>query len=321
VRSAPRVVSLSMSVSLSSRVTDLLGELIKSRGSGSGNGNGSSAELDGASLDFLASHVGEEVAFLQSCPGSMTLQQLAHVMQSSMSDYLINYEVVKSEAEAKEFCIDLAKQLVKDGLVELNACGSEEETTAAAAAASRATKPPLLSQPVRIDVSGSQAASFVRGQPLEYTKADILRARVRWSPEEERIIFKSLAEMEEEDATRQEDDTDMEEGEGGAEGGCEMCQRDMPLTRHHLIPRYMHSKTPYSSMSDAVLQRCINICRPCHSALHRFEDERILAERFSTLAEILADERFQKWIAYISKRRVNRTKEQTKHNTGMRYGR
>jgi hypothetical protein len=60
---------------------------------------------------------------------------------------------------------------------------------------------------------------------------------------------------------------------------------------------------------------------PCHSAIHKFEDEKSLAANFHTIPLLLADERVQKWVKYISKRKVNRTQAENEAGTNLRYGR
>ena len=72
-------------------------------------------------------------------------------------------------------------------------------------------------------------------------------------------------------------------------------------------------------MDKDFLNRCTLICRPCHSAVHKFETEKSLAANFSTIELLLADPRIQSWIKYISKQRVNRTHAQ-KGTTGLHYG-
>lgn len=47
------------------------------------------------------------------------------------------------------------------------------------------------------------------------------------------------------------------------------------------------------------------LCRPCHSAVHKFEDNKTLARDYNTLAKLLAHEKMPKWIAYISKQKAS----------------
>ena len=109
-------------------------------------------------------------------------------------------------------------------------------------------------------------------------------------------IFQQIVENEEDE------DEDEDEDE---EGLCEICKRSIPLTRHHLIPRTLHSNKHYKkAYTREQLSICINICRPCHDAVHRFIDEKTLGQRYNTLEKLLEHEDIQRWIPYISKQKV-----------------
>lgn len=94
---------------------------------------------------------------------------------------------------------------------------------------------------------------------------------------------------------------------------CQMCQRSMPLTFHHLFPKKIHKRIQertYKGHSESKgipkdeLRTCgIMICRPCHSALHRTFDHEHLAKHLNSLGAILADERMQSWISYAAKQK------------------
>ena len=97
-----------------------------------------------------------------------------------------------------------------------------------------------------------------------------------------------------------------------------MCQRPMPLTKHHLIPRTTHKKYRKKGLTQEFLNTCIDICRPCHSALHRLIDEKTLGRDFNTLEAIMAHEGVQKWVNYASKQKKLRTKKDSL-NPKIRY--
>jgi hypothetical protein len=82
---------------------------------------------------------------------------------------------------------------------------------------------------------------------------------------------------------------------------CPMCDRIMPLTRHHLIPRMMHEKYLKLGNTQEFLNTCLDICRQCHSAVHRAEPEAVLASDYHTLELLLTHPRVQKWITYARK--------------------
>ena len=117
------------------------------------------------------------------------------------------------------------------------------------------------------------------------------------------------------------------------EGQCEMCLRIIPLTRHHLIPRTVHQKfkskqkklstkkgrskvgsfdVPLSYTREE-LNKCISICRPCHSAVHKAENEITLATKYNTLDLLKEHPQIKKFILYISNQ-----KKLGKHNSDNR---
>jgi 5-methylcytosine-specific restriction endonuclease McrA len=90
-----------------------------------------------------------------------------------------------------------------------------------------------------------------------------------------------------------------------APGLCAMCERPMPLTFHHLIPKSTHAdmlKRGLCAKED--LTRGVRICRPCHSAVHSFHDNKTLAVKYNTLDALLELEEIRKFIKWISKRAV-----------------
>ena len=95
-------------------------------------------------------------------------------------------------------------------------------------------------------------------------------------------------------------------------GACEMCARELPLTFHHLVPKEVHSrfvgKTPPPGLpKDATPTReyfhsyGLMLCRPCHSHVHRFAPNLLLAQRYNSLPSLLAQPPIQKWVAWASK--------------------
>lgn len=270
------------------------------------------ADLDDPSFDFLLSIVREEVAFVAECPGSLTPPQLAHILALQLHEPLVSFEVAKDAEEAAGLCSAIVAALQRDNIVELSAGDASADSSSPVASPSAA--PPRLSAPLRLtDLAQSQAE---KEASLELSMAALYRASVRWTPDEEVNLFQSLA-----DTPAQPDADGAESDEEEMEGGCEMCRRSMPLTKHHVIPRAMHKRSPYSSLGADVLSRCIRICRPCHSALHRMEDEKTLAEKFRTLEQILDDERMQRWVKYIAKQRVNRTDADNRTGKVLHYAR
>jgi len=99
------------------------------------------------------------------------------------------------------------------------------------------------------------------------------------------------------------------------EGECALCQRMLPMTFHHLIPRETHKKWLKKNKlpGNIVDGECsvnflssygIEICRGCHSFIHSSETNKTLAEEVNTKELILAHPRMSNWIAYASKQKA-----------------
>ena len=86
---------------------------------------------------------------------------------------------------------------------------------------------------------------------------------------------------------------------------CEMCERVTPLTRHHLYPTSEHDffKKRNLCQPDRSLHEVAAVCRPCHTAIHGFADERTLGERYNTIESLLEVEQLRKFAHYMSKQK------------------
>lgn len=85
---------------------------------------------------------------------------------------------------------------------------------------------------------------------------------------------------------------------------CALCQRDVPLTFHHLMPRKMHRRTYFRKhFSKDELNQGVYLCRPCHTGLHRLFDEMTLAKQFNTLDKLKADSKIQKHAEWVAKQK------------------
>lgn len=139
-----------------------------------------------------------------------------------------------------------------------------------------------------------------------------------------------------------EDDDDEDDGELIGEGECELCERLVQLTKHHLIPKSTHARIETKLMHAAtaiedgnserarrilghglehampflndtskssirrVLQQTCSICRPCHSAIHNTHDNMTLALNYNTVGQLLEDERIYKFCQWASKQKPGR---------------
>jgi len=126
------------------------------------------------------------------------------------------------------------------------------------------------------------------------------------------------------------------------DGECELCEREMKLSLHHLIPkctwksikpRFLDATTPYQKgdmekvkeildlgnelphgLSSKTFSSGIHIklflagytatlCRPCHSCIHGCFDNMELAERYNSVEKLLGDERIYKFCQWQNKQK------------------
>src|SRR5262249_34973178 len=111
----------------------------------------------------------------------------------------------------------------------------------------------------------------------------------------------------------------LEEEEEVEEGCCAICTRDMPLTRHHLIPRAVHKKMAKKGYSKECLQTCVLICRPCHSAVHRLIPQHmVLATEYASLQRLLEHDGVKRWASFAAKQKTYSKDHALK---GLKYSR
>ncbi|KAK6821794.1 hypothetical protein PG995_008508 [Apiospora arundinis] len=88
------------------------------------------------------------------------------------------------------------------------------------------------------------------------------------------------------------------------EAGCELCGRDwVPLTYHHLIPRFVHAKAVKRGWHKPEdLQNVAWLCAACHRAVHRFASHEDLARYCYTVDRLLEQDeivQFAKWVSRV----------------------
>ncbi|CAK7197816.1 hypothetical protein SEUCBS139899_000465 [Sporothrix eucalyptigena] len=87
--------------------------------------------------------------------------------------------------------------------------------------------------------------------------------------------------------------------------GCEICGRDwVPLSYHHLIPRFVHAKVVKRGWHRAdELQNVAWLCGACHRRVHRFANHEDLARYYYTVERLLAEPEMQRYAAWASRLR------------------
>lgn len=139
----------------------------------------------------------------------------------------------------------------------------------------------------------------------------------------------------------EDEDDDNDDGDYIGEGECELCERYIRLTKHHLIPRstwprilprltnaaealskndvhraglilgsgLVHLLEPLTraesdkSAIKGLLKITCSICSPCHGTIHRTYENMTLATNYSTTELLLRDEKIYKFCKWVSKQK------------------
>ncbi|KAF5673602.1 2-haloalkanoic acid dehalogenase [Fusarium denticulatum] len=82
---------------------------------------------------------------------------------------------------------------------------------------------------------------------------------------------------------------------------CELCARSwVPLSYHHLIPRFVHEKAVkrgWHRKED--LQNVAWLCGACHRFVHHFKTHEELARDYYTVDLLLDEEEVQRWAHWV----------------------
>ena len=100
-------------------------------------------------------------------------------------------------------------------------------------------------------------------------------------------------------------------GQDGHDAGeqmdrCELCGRRKKLTKHHLVPRAVHTKKRYVTRfgKKEMRKRGLMICKECHDGIHDLiPNEKELADKYHTKELLLANEAVRKHIAWVMKQK------------------
>jgi 5-methylcytosine-specific restriction endonuclease McrA len=87
-------------------------------------------------------------------------------------------------------------------------------------------------------------------------------------------------------------------------GVCPICDRSMPLTFHHLIPKTTHAKYVKQYTKEFLNSNGVWLCRSCHSHIHKLITEEDMAAHYNNLDVILSHPGVQKWVPYIKRRKT-----------------
>ena len=242
---------------------------------------------------------------------------------------------------------ELTSRLV-DRLVSTNSCDSSEEAASVSAAIVEECFADATPRTKKEDGVGPMATLLTEyfeqlsGETAEEIATSVLGVAAADQSSDD--------ENEDDDDERPGSDIDFsddEDDDGGyiGEGECELCEREIKLTRHHLIPKTTWSKfkkkipqaveAMTSGQEDKArmilggtladdlpseivanpnntillrrfLSQTCNICRPCHSTVHTLHNELELAEKFYTIDKLLEDQILLKFCKWASKQKCGK---------------
>ena len=90
------------------------------------------------------------------------------------------------------------------------------------------------------------------------------------------------------------------------EDHCELCNRRKELTKHHLVPKAVHTKKRYVIRfgKKEMRQRGLMLCKDCHNGIHDLiPNEKELADKYHTKELLLANEAISKYVAWVKKQK------------------
>ncbi|OJJ19021.1 hypothetical protein BKI52_19565 [marine bacterium AO1-C] len=94
-------------------------------------------------------------------------------------------------------------------------------------------------------------------------------------------------------------------------GECEICGREKSLSFHHLIPCTLHKRKLFQKKFDKedMHTRGLNLCRMCHSTIHKFFDHKTLGLHYNTKEKLLENEEFSKYVNWAKKQTKDKARD------------
>lgn len=81
---------------------------------------------------------------------------------------------------------------------------------------------------------------------------------------------------------------------------CALCGSDQFITFHHLIPKSCHGNKWFKKHFDKtdMRERGIDICRRCHSFIHKKFTEKTLGKELNTLENITSNQTIRAYLKW-----------------------
>ncbi|EAY26634.1 hypothetical protein [Microscilla marina] len=88
-------------------------------------------------------------------------------------------------------------------------------------------------------------------------------------------------------------------------GDCEICGREKSLSFHHLIPCNLHKKKLFLRKfgKEEMKTRGLNLCRMCHSTIHKFFELKDLGLHYNTKDKLMENEKFANYVKWVKKQK------------------
>lgn len=100
------------------------------------------------------------------------------------------------------------------------------------------------------------------------------------------------------------DHVQVEGGEGGADGACCLCGREMPLGAYHLVPTSQHARLKKKGASMEELEAVCQMCAPCRKACKEAEDDATMAADYATLEALKEHPKIAEFAAWVAKEKT-----------------
>lgn len=87
------------------------------------------------------------------------------------------------------------------------------------------------------------------------------------------------------------------------DGQCELCEREVPTTSHHLIPKQIHTRNWFINnfTKEEMNSRRADLCGDCHPMVHRYFNHTELGKTYNTIEKLLANEEVAKFVKWVSR--------------------
>jgi len=81
---------------------------------------------------------------------------------------------------------------------------------------------------------------------------------------------------------------------------CELCEREMETTSHHLIPVSNHKNKWFKkNFTKEEMNVRLDLCGDCHPAIHKFISEKELGKKYNTKEKLLEHPKVSKFVNWV----------------------